>query len=53
MVAIATDEALYVLRFNRATYLEAVNQGTVQNDGVEDAFEVVADLNEKYLPYNL
>ena len=48
MVAIATEETLYVLRFNRQAYLEAVSAGTIQNDGVEDAFEVIADLNEKY-----
>lgn len=48
LVAIATDETFYVLRFNRAAYLEAVNAGTVDpNEGVEDAFEVVADIIEK------
>lgn len=50
-MAIATDDQFYVLRFNRAAYQEAVAAGTVDpNEGVEDAFEVVADLAEKYSP---
>lgn len=43
------DETFYVLRYNHASYLEAVSAGTVDpNEGVEDAFEVIADLSEKY-----
>jgi coatomer subunit beta' len=49
LLAIATDETFYVLRYNRAAHLEAVNAGTADpNEGVEDAFEVVAELSEKY-----
>lgn len=48
-MAIATDTTFYVLRFDRAAYLEAVNAGTADpNEGIADAFEVVANLNEKY-----
>ena len=50
LVAITTDESFYVLRFNRSAYVEAVSAGTADpNEGVEDAFEVVAELSEKYL----
>lgn len=39
-----------MLRFNRGAYLEAVSAGTADpNEGVEDAFEVVAELSEKYV----
>jgi len=48
-VGLATDDTFYVLRFDRGAYLASVSAGTVDmNDGVEDAFEVVAQLNEKY-----
>lgn len=48
LVGLATEETFYVLRFNRSAYLESVNAGTADpNEGVEDAFEVVAELNEK------
>jgi len=47
LVGIATDDQFYVLRFNRAAYQEAVAAGTVDpNEGVEDAFEIITDLNE-------
>jgi coatomer subunit beta' len=49
LVSIATDETFYVLRFDRSAYLESLNAGTADpNEGVEDAFEVVAELSEKY-----
>jgi coatomer subunit beta' len=49
LVAIATEETFYILRFNRNAYVTAVNSGTSNsNEDIEDAFEVVADLNEKY-----
>ena len=47
-MGIATDDVFYVLRFDRGAYLGSVSAGTVDmNEGVEDAFEVVAQLNEK------
>ena len=47
-MAIATEETFYVLRFNRDAYLESVAAGTADpNEGVQDAFQVVAELNEK------
>jgi coatomer subunit beta' len=48
LVAIAADETFYVLRFNRAAYQEAAAAGTVDpNEGVEDAFEIVAEVSDK------
>jgi len=42
-----------VLSFNRSAYLEVVSAGTADpNEGVEDAFEVVAELSEKYISPN-
>jgi hypothetical protein len=42
-----------VLRYNRSAYVEAVSAGTADpNEGVEDAFEVVAELSEKYVKPN-
>lgn len=38
-----------MLHYNRSAYVDAVSAGTADpNEGVEDAFEVVAELSEKY-----
>jgi len=48
-LASATEDNFYVLRFNRAAYSEAVASGTTDpNEGVEDAFDVVVDISERY-----
>ncbi|KIW06041.1 uncharacterized protein PV09_03217 [Verruconis gallopava] len=46
LVALATEESVYVLRFDRAAFEEAVAAGQVEDDGVEAAFEVVTDVSE-------
>ncbi|KKY20946.1 putative copi vesicle coat beta [Phaeomoniella chlamydospora] len=46
LVALCCEETFYVLRFSREAYLEGVNNGTADEDGVEDAFEIVTDINE-------
>jgi len=46
---LACDDTFYVLRFSREAYLEALQNGTVEDDGVEAAFEVVVDINETYI----
>lgn len=46
LVTLACDDTFYVLRFSREAYLEALQNGTVEDDGVEAAFEVVVDINE-------
>lgn len=48
LVTLATDDTFYVLRFSRENYLEAVQNGEVDEDGAESAFEVVCDINERY-----
>jgi coatomer subunit beta' len=51
LFALCVDDAFYVLRFDRAAYDEAVANGTASDDdaGVEDAFEVVATINERVI----
>ena len=46
LVALACADTTYILRFNREAYLEGLNAGLADEDGVEAAFEVVADINE-------
>jgi coatomer subunit beta' len=46
-VAIACEDTFYVLRFSREEYVSAVQNGEVEDDGVEAAFEVVTDINER------
>jgi coatomer subunit beta' len=47
LVTLATDDTFYVLRYSREAYLEAVQNGEVDEDGAEAAFEVVCDINER------
>ncbi|PHH66020.1 hypothetical protein CDD81_545 [Ophiocordyceps australis] len=46
LVAIACEDTFYVLRFSREEYVEAVQNGQVEEDGVESAFEVITDISE-------
>ncbi|KAF7846462.1 hypothetical protein BT93_L4303 [Corymbia citriodora subsp. variegata] len=46
LVALACSDTTYVLRFNKEAYLEGLNSGQADEDGVEAAFEVVTDINE-------
>ena len=46
LVAIACEDTFYVLRFSREAYVEAVQSGQVEEDGVEAAFEVITDISE-------
>lgn len=48
LVTLATEDTYYVLRYSRENYLEAVQNGEVDEDGAESAFEVVCDINERY-----
>lgn len=47
LVSIACEDTFYVLRFSRENYVAAVQNGEVEDDGVEAAFEVVTDINER------
>ncbi|PFH63153.1 hypothetical protein XA68_17262 [Ophiocordyceps unilateralis] len=46
LVAIVCDDTFYVLRFSRDNYVEAVQSGQMEEDGVESAFEVITDISE-------
>lgn len=46
LVTLACEETFYVLRFSRENYIDALQQGLGDEDGVEAAFEVVTDINE-------
>lgn len=46
-MAIACEDTFYVLRFSRDSYVEAMQSGEVEEDGVEAAFEVITDINER------
>lgn len=46
MVTLVCDDTFYVLRFSRENYINGLNAGEADEDGVESAFEVVTDINE-------
>lgn len=46
MVTLACEDSFYVLRFSRENYVNGLNAGEADEDGVESAFEVVTDINE-------
>lgn len=53
LVCLACESTFYVLRFSRENYVAAVQEGTVEEDGVEAAFEVITDINETWVVPNL
>lgn len=47
LVAISSADSFYVLRFTREEYVNFVdNGGDLGDEGVEDAFELMAEVNE-------
>ncbi|KAI8946273.1 coatomer WD associated region-domain-containing protein [Xylaria longipes] len=46
LVTLACDDTFYVLRYSRENFIEAVQAGQVDEDGVEAAFEVITDIAE-------
>ncbi|KAJ8518398.1 hypothetical protein ONZ45_g4537 [Pleurotus djamor] len=47
LVAIAAEESFYILRFDRDAYNEKLEEGAaITDEGVEEAFEVIADVPE-------
>ncbi|PFH50394.1 hypothetical protein AMATHDRAFT_145122 [Amanita thiersii Skay4041] len=47
LVAIIADDASYILRFDRDAYTEKLESGAdLGDEGVEEAFEVVSEINE-------
>jgi coatomer subunit beta' len=47
LVTIACVESFYVLKYNVDAVNEAMAQGDIPEDGVEDAFELAYDVNER------
>ncbi|KAF5321445.1 hypothetical protein D9619_000081 [Psilocybe cf. subviscida] len=47
LVAIACDDSFYILRFDRDAYNDKLEEGAeITDEGVEEAFEVVADVSD-------
>ncbi|KAK8079476.1 coatomer subunit beta' [Apiospora hydei] len=46
LVALACEDTCYVLRFSREAYVEAIQAGQEDEDGVEAAFDVITDISE-------
>jgi coatomer subunit beta' len=46
LVAIASDDSFYILKFDRDAYVAALEAGPVGDEGVEDAFDLVAEISE-------
>ena len=50
LVAIASEESFYVLRFDRDAYTEKLESGAdVGDEGVEEAFELVAEISDRHV----
>ncbi|KAF1813173.1 coatomer beta subunit [Eremomyces bilateralis CBS 781.70] len=46
LFTLACEDTFYVLRFSRENYVAALQNGEVEQDGVESAIEVITDINE-------
>lgn len=47
LVAITAEDSFYILRFDREAYNARLDSGeTIGDEGVEEAFDVVADISE-------
>ncbi len=47
LVTLACEDTFYVLRYDSRDYINAVQSGQVEDDGVESAFEIVADISQR------
>jgi coatomer subunit beta' len=49
LVAITSEDSFYILRFDREAYNAKIDEGAeITDEGVEEAFDVVADVSEKF-----
>lgn len=49
-MAITSEDSYYVLRFDRDSYNEKIDTGAELGDeGVEEAFDLVAEISEGYI----
>ncbi|KJA17733.1 hypothetical protein HYPSUDRAFT_218691 [Hypholoma sublateritium FD-334 SS-4] len=47
LVAIASEDSFYILRFDREAYNDKLEEGAeITDEGVEEAFEVIADISD-------
>lgn len=46
LVTLACEDSFYVLRYSRENFINALNAGEIDEDGVESAFEPVTDVEE-------
>lgn len=54
MVVITSEDSYYVLRFDRDAYNEKTEAGAdLGDEGVEEAFDLVAEISEKYIAPSL
>lgn len=53
LVCLACEDTFYVLRFSQDAYVAGLNAGEADEDGVDAAFEAVADINERYVRTDL
>lgn len=50
MVAISSEDSFYILRYDREAYTSRVDAGeNIGDEGVEEAFELVAEISETYV----
>ena len=48
LVAICAEDSYYVLRFDRSAYEAKLEEGVeITDEGVEEAFELIAEIPEK------
>ncbi len=47
LVTLACEDTFYVLRYDSRAYVAAAQAGQIEDDGVEAAFEVVADIAQR------
>lgn len=47
LVTLACEDTFYVLRYSREAYVDGVQDGQADEDGVEAAFEVITDIAER------
>ena len=48
-MTITSEDSYYILRFDRDAYNEKIEAGTdLGDEGVEEAFDLVAEISERY-----